>query len=749
MVKDQQTIQYGYNWTLRQQTEKIVDPEGLKIKSMSAYDKETGLPTEIRQPKDEKAAGSGTTKFIYYKKASASPGACEKDIYAGLLCKEEPAVQPTGRDLPVIYYAKYNSLGQPQEVVESVTTPSAATRKVVMTYDSAGRAKTREVVGGDATQVPKVETAYNSTTGLPVTLQFVCPVAEPSCDKQTTTTTYDALGRAFEYQDADGVTSKAGFDVNGRMISVYDGKGSQTISYDGASGLPVQLTDSMAGTFTASYDPDGRMVQQSLPNGLSAALTVDSSGAPTALTYTKSSNCGTSCTWLNFEVTRSASGRVLTEAGTLGSRSFSYDGAGRLEKAQETPPSGGCTTRVYAFDPNSNRTSKITRNPGVGGVCTESGGTAQAYSYDSADRLNSSGVVYDLFGRVTTLPASLAGGGNLQTSYFSTGMVASQTQGGVTNTFGLDASMRQRQRVQAGGLQGVEVFHYSSGSDSPAWTQIGETWTRNIMGIGGSLTAIAKSGSGTRLQLANLHGDIVATASADPAVSQLEMTARTDEFGVPLSGTPQRYGWLGGSARRTELASGVIQMGARSYVPTIGKFLSRDPIAGGSATAYDYGNADPVNQFDPTGMEPYGYDSDCDPGAVLGSCQVKLQLWMWSSRRARMGVHMKWRTNRGLGGISLDSIRIDYWKDEPMDLYREGFVEMDPPHYLNSYPGLPADCRHTDPCADNHDGRGTFACSPGTFYRIRLTIKYFYNQGAGAGEIQLLEAETQMGCAYR
>lgn len=629
-VKDAQSIQYGYNWTLRQQTEQIVDPEGLKIKTMTAYDKDTGLVTETRQPKDKEAAGSGTTKFIYYKKDTGSHGPCDKDAYAGLLCKEEPAVQPTGRDLPVTYFAKYNSLGQSEEVIETVTTPSAATRKSVMTYDGAGRPKTRETIGGDATQVPKVERAYNSTTGLPVMLQFVCPVGEPSCDKQTTTTTYDALGRAFEYQDADGITSKAGFDVNGRMISVDDGKGSQTIGYDGASGLPVELTDSMAGTFTSSYDPDGRMVQQSLPNGLSAALTVDPSGASTALTYTKSSNCGSSCNWLNFEVTRSAAGRILSEAGTLGSRNFSYDAAGRLEKAQETPAGGGCTTRVYAFDPNSNRTSKTTRTPGVGGVCTESGGTTQAYGYDSADRLNSSGVVYDLFGRVTTLPASLAGGSNLQTSYFSSGMVASQTQGGVTNTFGLDALMRQRQRVQAGGLQGVEVFHYSSDSDSPAWTQLGETWTRNIMGIGGGLTAIAKSGSGTRLQLANLHGDIVATASTDPAVSSLELNARTDEFGIPLNGTPQRFGWLGESARRTELASGVIQMGARSYVPAVGRFLSRDPITGGSANAYDYANQDPINSVDPTGEKPYARGQ-------VGPCTGNLHVWSPANSGGRGG----------------------------------------------------------------------------------------------------------------
>jgi hypothetical protein len=50
---------------------------------------------------------------------------------------------------------------------------------------------------------------------------------------------------------------------------------------------------------------------------------------------------------------------------------------------------------------------------------------------------------------------------------------------------------------------------------------------------------------------------------------------------------------------QTELSSGVIAMGARSYVPQLGRFLQTDPIPGGSANAYVFG--DPVNESDPSG----------------------------------------------------------------------------------------------------------------------------------------------------
>jgi hypothetical protein len=221
--------------------------------------------------------------------------------------------------------------------------------------------------------------------------------------------------------------------------------------------------------------------------------------------------------------------------------------------------------------------------PGLGSTCILSGGTNQKYSYDTADRLLGEGLTYDSQGRITNLPAGLAGGKALSTSYFANDMVATQTQNGVTNTFQLDATLRQRQRLQAGGLEGTEVFHYAGPGDSLAWTQRGSAWTRSIVGIGGELVGIQESGKEVELQLTNLHGDVSAVAALRPTATELKATFRFDEFGNPVGGSAGRFGWLGGKQRRTELPSGVIQMGARSYVPSLGRFLTPDPVFGGSA----------------------------------------------------------------------------------------------------------------------------------------------------------------------
>ena len=425
--------------------------------------------------------------------------------------------------------------------------------------------------------------------------------AKPAFDSQAIHTTYDALGRLTAYKDANGNVATTSYDIDGRPVTSADNKGSQTITYSSTSGLPTKLEDSGAGTFTASYDAEGNLVDRTLPDGLTAETTYSPASEPVHLTYTKEGNCGESCTWLDEGVERSVFGQILTDKNTLAEDKYTYDNAGRLIEAQETPSGGSCTTRSYVYDADSNRTSMTTREP-EGGGCSSEGGTIQKYSYDAADRLEGEGLTYDSFGRITNLPGEFAGGEGLETGYFATNMVASQSQGAVTNTYELDATLRQDARTQTGGsLEGREVLHFDGGGDSPAWTARGETWTRNIAGMGGELVGVEEKGSQATLQLTNLHGDVVATAESSPTATKLKATSRFDEFGNPMPGTVGRFGWLGGKARRTELASGVIQLGARSYVPEIGRFLTPDPIPGGSANPYDYALQDPINNFDLNG----------------------------------------------------------------------------------------------------------------------------------------------------
>jgi hypothetical protein len=78
-------------------------------------------------------------------------------------------------------------------------------------------------------------------------------------------------------------------------------------------------------------------------------------------------------------------------------------------------------------------------------------------------------------------------------------------------------------------------------------------------------------------------------------------------------------------------------MGARSYLPTLGRFLQTDPIPGGSANPYDYANQDPANQMDLDGR--CAFDRDLQPSIVY---RGKYAYWEMCKASKRVGyVRMK------------------------------------------------------------------------------------------------------------
>jgi RHS repeat-associated protein len=730
-----------YQWKLRKPEETIVDPGGLAIRSITHYNA-AGQVEETRQPKASGGGGAGDTRTIYW--SAGGTGYCEgHPAYANLPCRVLPAKQIAaggGRfELPVKTFNKYDELGEPEEILESPGGGAAGTRKTVVVYDNAGRQVTTRITGGGtelARTEAKTETVYSPTLGAPTTQRFVCQAKEcTGFNSRATNTTYNTLGQVTKYEDADGATTETTYDAYGRPATVKDPRGTETMHYDETSGLLTSMEVSGVGTFTGAYDADGDLIERGLPNGLTAKTTYNQADEPTELAYTKTSSCGESCTWYKESLERSIEGGVLSGTSSLVSDRYSYDKAGRLTEAQETPAGGECTSRSYTYDADSNRLTKTTRNPGIGGVCATSGGTTQKYEYDEADRLI--GPTYDEWGRITSLPAEFGGGKALTTSYFANDMVATQTQNGVTNTFQLDATGRQRQREQTGGVSGTEIFHYDGPGDSPSWTALGSTWSRNVTGIGGELAAVQESSGTTTFKLTDLHGDVVASASSSPTATKLLATYRSDEFGEPESGSAGRFGWLGGKSRRTELSSGVIQMGVRSYIPQIGRFLSPDPVPGGSANAYDYANANPVTGFDLLGESPSGHA--CYQSSI--GCECKL--WAHLKKGAHKGtvtLTVVQKCNR-FGGISKRGEEVRWESRTP----HHGSYHSIPP-LPPVYPRLePACIGDANTCQNDRKYENTLHCEPGKEIQYTDVWAFQFNY-QGNGEIHNLQVTIQQTC---
>jgi RHS repeat-associated protein len=546
-------------------------------------------------------AGAHDTQTIYYTTEANSkyPGCGEHPEWANLPCQSQPAEQPETSGLPTLPVIKYNAYNMLDEFEKETETVGSATRTTTMTYDAAGRQLTSEETSTEGKALPKVTDKYSETTG-----QLTEQSTTAGSETKTITSKYNKLGQLLQYTDADGNTTTYEYEPenDGRLTHVNDGKGTTTYSYNETTGALSKLVDTQgtnALTFTASYDVEGNITSESYPNGMTATYTHNTTGQTTGITYEKTTDCTEKCVWFTENVTPSIHEQILEQISSLGKDNYTYDQSGRLTQVQETPAGKGCTTRIYAYEADTNRTSLTTEEPNSKGECTTEGGTEEKHSYDSADRLTDTGIAYDAFGDITKLPATDAGGYELSSSFYADGQLEGQTQNGQSISYQLDPAHRTRETTDN---TTATISHYTSPSNTPSWTlePVSGHWSRYVSGISG-FAAIETSTTEPELQLTNLQGDVVAKASLSETATKLLSTERSTEYGVPTTTKPAKYSWLASDLLATELPSGIVAMGARSYVPQIGRFLQTDPQPGGSANAYAYTYGDPINSSDPSG----------------------------------------------------------------------------------------------------------------------------------------------------
>jgi RHS repeat-associated protein len=120
------------------------------------------------------------------------------------------------------------------------------------------------------------------------------------------------------------------------------------------------------------------------------------------------------------------------------------------------------------------------------------------------------------------------------------------------------------------------------------------------------------------------------------------------------------YGWLGQHQRGLEHQTGltpVIEMGARPYVPGVGRFLAVDALEGGCANDYTYVHGDPINSLDVAGQSAC-YSHSVRRHGVRATIKVehraygririsfRLRVERWADQQRTLGVQV---ALRGIG----------------------------------------------------------------------------------------------------
>jgi len=398
-----------------------------------------------------------------------------------------------------------------------------------------------------------------------------------------------------------------GYDGNGNLSALNYPTGLSLAYAPNALGQPSQVTSNV-GTFASgvSYYPNGGIKQFTYGNGIVHTMTQNARQLP----QRSISSNGV----LNDAYNYDANGNVesvideLVGAGNWSpnSRWMTYDGLDRLTGAGAGMFGGTDNWHRFTYDTLDN--IKSWKLAGVKDYAN--------YYYDASNRLTNIqdsagasivGLAYDLQGNLQNK--------NGQNYVFDYGNRLRETSG--KETYRYDGHGRRVLAWSPGYTDGAILSQYSQSGQ----LLFGQNYRKSggeedeYIYFGGSLVAtrtrnITSGAVATKYQHTDALGSPVAVTNESGQV--IERT-QWEPFGAAI-GKPDYQG-VGYTGHVMDGATGLTYMQQRYYDPTIGRFLSVDPVTadgstGGNFNRYWYAANNPYRFVDPDGR------AQCDSGSI-------------------------------------------------------------------------------------------------------------------------------------
>jgi RHS repeat-associated protein len=360
-------------------------------------------------------------------------------------------------------------------------------------------------------------------------------------------------------------------------LPTMNGAGTITYGYDDA-GRPTQLTDysSTPKTFSWQYKTNGLLDRQTLGNGAYTTYDFNTLGQLTGLTNFAADDT-TRTAFSNFAysglgVPTQVAVSIPGVPALSGTRSWGYDAKGQLTSDQYT----GTSAYQHAFGYDNE------------GNTTNYNGTTLAY--DTMNQLTTGGRVYDDNGNPTTYTggAQLTYDEENRLTAYGTALTAGYTADGL--------------RAWKDGGAGRTYFIYDGLTPVAELKEVDDDWTVSAVNIFGHTGLLARDDArGRTYYQFDATGDVLQRLDED---GDVRSTDRYDAQGNRLNGgeTGDPFGYKGLNGYYTDAETGLVLCTYRYYDPSLGRWLTRDPIGyAGGLNVYGYCSNNPISAVDPLG----------------------------------------------------------------------------------------------------------------------------------------------------